>query len=201
MPNNIRAIKAQDIPYLYNISTKTADGGNDATNLFNTPLLLGQYFSAPYFQYEPQLCSIALDHNNMPSGYAVGTSNTVLYNSWLNTVWLPPLQEYVKALEAKSDAEQRVFDHILKGHGQGLWEHSGYPAKLRIDLLPSIRGQGIGRSLVEEFITKLYEMKIPGVHLRISGHNNNVIKFYEKMGFYLLENTDTSYIMGKKIYE
>lgn len=199
MPKNIRSIIAQDIPYLYDISIKTADYGNDGTHLFNYPFSVGQYFSAPFFQFEPSLCSIALDYENKPSGYIVGTSNTILFNSWLNTNWLPPLQSFYSIAQAKSEEEQRIISKILKGKGQGLWEHSGYPAFLRIDLLPSIRRQGIGRSLIETYLTKLYNMKIPGVHLRIPSHNGNVIGFYEKMGFKLLEDTSKGYFMGKKL--
>ena len=199
MPKNIRSVIPQDIPYLYDISIKTANYGEDGTSLFNYPISVGQFFSAPFFQFEPSLCSIALDYYDRPSGYIVGTSNTILFNSWLNTKWLPPLQSFYGSAKAKSEEEQRVINKILKGKGQGLWEHSGYPAYLRVDLLSSIRKQGIGSSLIENHLTKLYEMNIPGVHLRIPSHNENIIGFYEKMGFVLLENTDRGYFMGKKL--
>jgi GNAT superfamily N-acetyltransferase len=199
MPNNIRSIIPQDIPYLYDISIKTANYGEDGTSLFNYPLSVGQFFSAPFFQFEPALCSIALDYNNRPSGYIVGTSNTVLFNSWLNTKWLPPLQAFYSLAQAKSEEEKRVISKILKGKGQGLWEHSGYPAHLRVDLLPSIRKQGIGRSLIETYLTKLYKKEIPGVHVRIPSNSESNIGFYEKMGFVLLEDTDRGYFMGKKL--
>lgn len=199
MPSNIRSIIPQDIPYLYDISIKTANYGEDGTPFFNYPLSVGQYFSAPFFQFEPALCSVALNYDNKPSGYIVGTSNTILFNSWLNTKWLPPLQPFYQIATAKSEEEQRVINKILKGQGQGLWEHSGYPAYLRVDLLSEIRGQGIGRSLIETYLTKLIEMKIPGVHLRIPSHNENVIGFYEKMGFILLEDTHRGFFMGKKL--
>lgn len=199
MPNNIRPMIAQDIPYLYDIAIKTANYGDDGNKLFNNPLSVGQYFSAPFFQFEPSLCFIATDYNSEPAGYLVGTSNTILFNSWLNTKWLPPLQTFYQSAESKSEEEHRVINKILKGKGQGLWEHSGYPAFLRLDLLPSIRNQGIGRSLIESYTSKLIEMKIPGVHLRIPTHNEKVIGFYERVGFTLLENTDRGFFMGKKL--
>ncbi|MBK5201681.1 MAG: GNAT family N-acetyltransferase, partial [Spirochaetaceae bacterium] len=167
--------------------------------LFNYPLSVGEFYSIPFFYFEPKLCFVALDYNQRPAGYIVGTSNTLLYNSWLNSNWLPPLQPLYKGACAKSEDEQTVISEIIKGQGQGLWEHSGYSAQLRIDLLESIRGEGLGRGLVEEFITKLYEANVPGVHLRISLKNKDTIGFYEKMGFNILETTEHGYYMGMKL--
>jgi GNAT superfamily N-acetyltransferase len=201
MPQNIRSIIPQDIPYLYEIAIRTANGGNDGRKLFNYPLSVGEFYSVPFFHFEPKLCFVALDYNQRPSGYIVGTSDTKLYNSWLNTNWLPPLQPYYNDVIYKSEDEQRVISNILKGQGQGLWEHSGYPAQLRIDLLKSIRGEGLGRALIEEFLTKLYEQNIPGVHLRVSIKSKETIGFYEKMGFKILETTERGYYMGRKLFK
>lgn len=199
MPQNIRQVIPQDIPYIYEISLKTANGGKDGRNLFNYPLCVGEFISLPFFHFEPNLCFVALDYNQRPAGYIVGTSNTMLYKSWLNTKWFPPLQPFYKQANPKTENEQIIINEIIKGQGQGLWEHTGYPAQLRLDLLESIRGEGLGRGLLEEFLTKLYERNIPGVHFRINQNNDKGIGFYKKMGFVILEETERGYYMGLKL--
>ncbi|MDR2797203.1 MAG: hypothetical protein LBB80_02570 [Treponema sp.] len=59
----VRPACGSDLPYLYEICLKTGDAGNDASGLFYDPLLLGQYYGAPYFFYDPSLCFVAKDLN------------------------------------------------------------------------------------------------------------------------------------------
>lgn len=200
MIENIRNAKFQDIPYLYEIALKTGNAGSDATSLFNNPYTVGYYYSTPYIHFEPQLCFVALDSNQEPSGYIVATSDTVLYNSWFNTNWLPPLKTMYKLATPKTDEEERIIKQIMKGQGQGLWEHSGYPAHLHINLLPKLQGKGLGRGLIESLLTKLSDMKVKGVHLGVDGKNKNAIGFYKALGFEILEETQWGYYMGKVIW-
>lgn len=198
MIENIRGATLQDCPFLYEIALKTANAGVDASSLFNNPYTVGYYYSAPYLHFEHKLCFVALDSSHKPSGYIVGTSNTVLYNSWLNTNWLPQIQKMYKVATPKSENEERIIKQILKGQGQGFWEHSGYPAHLHINLLPSLQGKGLGRGLIESFISQLIELKVQGVHLGVDGKNENAIGFYKTLGFKILEETEWGYFMGIK---
>lgn len=144
---HIRQATEQDIPYLYEISLRTALSGLDGTDYFHDPYCVGHYYAAPYFFFEPSLCFIAVDEYNRPSGYIVGTSDTVSFTSWMNSHWLPPLQKhYAHITTFKSENEESIIRLITKGPGEGVWEHVGYPAHLHINLLDNLQGKGLGES-------------------------------------------------------
>ena len=86
----IRQAHGSDVPYLYEICLKTGDNSKDATDLFYDPLLMGQYYAAPYFFHDPGLCFVADDR--IPQGYIVAAEDTTVFRQWLATEWLPPLK-------------------------------------------------------------------------------------------------------------
>ncbi len=197
---NIRNAIAQDIPYLYTIALKTAFAGLDGTPYFYDSLCVGHYYAAPYFFYEPELCFIALDENNAPSGYIVGTSDTHAFNSWMQKTWLPPLAAHYKQVNSfKSEAEQEIIKTLLKGPGEGVWQNLGFPAHLHIDILPHLQGRGLGRSLMETFISAVKEKGAEGVHLGVDGRNTHAYGFYEALGFSILEQQSWGSLFGKQL--
>ncbi|HUI02566.1 MAG TPA: GNAT family N-acetyltransferase [Acidimicrobiales bacterium] len=58
-----------------------------------------------------------------------------------------------------------------------------WPAHLHIDLLPAIRGRGVGAALVRRFLGTLRRAGVPGCHLETLGENGAAIAFFETMGF------------------
>ena len=64
---NIRRAVLSDLPYLYEICLKTGDSGNDATEFFLDPFVLGQYYAAPYLLYPAGICFVA-EHECRPQG-------------------------------------------------------------------------------------------------------------------------------------
>ncbi len=199
---NIRQATGPDMPYLYDICLKTGLAGLDATEMFHDPLMLGQYYAAPYLWKQPSLCFVALNDQGFPAGYIVGTDNTAAFNEWLTSYWLPPLRkEYGPSYISKSDQEQSLVDTIRKGPGIGAWEHVGYPAHLHIDILPSLQGRGMGKALMNTWLQAAAKLQIPGVHLGVDGRNTNAFGFYERMGFQELEKTPWGAIFGRTITE
>jgi len=197
---NIRLAIAQDLPYLYEIALKTALAGLDGSEHFDDPHLVGHYYAAPYFFYEPQLCFIALDELKRPSGYIVGTSDTSRFNAWMQKEWLPPLAEhYRKVSHFKSDAEQQLVKTLLKGPGEGLWQNLGYPSHLHVDLLERLQGKGLGKALMQTFIDKAAEMGSEGIHLGVDGRNTRAYGFYERMGFKILETQPWGSVFGLQL--
>jgi ribosomal protein S18 acetylase RimI-like enzyme len=59
-----------------------------------------------------------------------------------------------------------------------------WPAHLHIDLLPSIRGRGVGATLVRTWIDRLRGGGVPGCFLETLGENHGAIAFFESMGFH-----------------
>jgi GNAT superfamily N-acetyltransferase len=58
-----------------------------------------------------------------------------------------------------------------------------YPAHLHIDVLPEYQRQGYGRKLMREYLRKLRDENIKGVHLVMAGDNFGAETFYRKLGF------------------
>jgi ribosomal protein S18 acetylase RimI-like enzyme len=58
-----------------------------------------------------------------------------------------------------------------------------WPAHLHIDLLPAIRGRGVGATLVRRWLEMLRAAGVPGCHLETLGQNHAAISFFESAGF------------------
>ncbi|MCK9547260.1 MAG: GNAT family N-acetyltransferase [Sphaerochaeta sp.] len=197
---NIRRALAQDIPYIYEIALKTAMAGLDGSDHYHDKFLVGHYWAAPYFFFEPELCFVAINEIGRPAGYIVGTSDTRLFNDWMQQVWLPPLQlHYRSQTTFKSEAEHAVAKTLLKGPGEGLWQNLGYPAHLHIDLLEELQGKGLGRSLMQTFIQRAKDQGAEGIHLGVDGRNVRAFGFYERMGFTILETQSWGSTFGLKL--
>ena len=78
-------------------------------------------------------------------------------------------------------------DVIVDGVHRRLPPVSGYdarwPAHLHIDLLSSIRGLGVGATLMHTWLDDLRSRAVPGCHLETLGENHGAIAFFESMGF------------------
>ena len=71
-----------------------------------------------------------------------------------------------------------------------------YPAHLHIDILDEYQGQGYGTKLIDTLLSRLREMKVPGVVLMAGGENNGAIRFYSRIGFKMLLHTKITAVMA-----
>ena len=62
-----------------------------------------------------------------------------------------------------------------------------YPSHLHINLLPHLRGGGIGRQLMERWLATVRDMGSRGAHLAVGAANRRAIRFYRACGFHELE--------------
>jgi len=195
----IRQTIEQDLPYLYQISLLTAFSGLDGTPYYHDPYCVGHYYATPYFFFEPSLCFTAVDEYNRPSGYIVGTSDTVAFNTWMSSYWLPPLRQHYSHINTfKSENEENVIRLINKGPGEGVWEHVGYPAHLHINLLENLQSKGLGKALMLTFMENVQKKGVAGIHLGVDGRNTRAFGFYEKMGFTKLKQPAWGAVFGLK---
>ena len=182
----IRPYKKSDLPKLYEICLKTGNSGKDATDLYKDPLLLGNFYSAPYAVIHPELTFILTD-NDIPVGYILGTSDSTFFYRETEKEWFPPLRkEYPLPEENDNTPDAKIIRLIHKGHLPKS-ELLSYPAHLHIDILPEGQGQGMGRKLIEIFCNKLIEMKVQALHLEVGKRNTNAIFFYERIGFRIIK--------------
>lgn len=194
----IRPYKKSDLPKLYEICLKTGNSGKDATKLYKDPLLLGNFYSAPYAVIHPELTFILAD-NDIPVGYILGTNHSEFFYLETEKEWFPPLRKkYPLPEENDNTPDAKIIRLIHKGHLPKP-ELLSYPAHLHIDILPEGQGQGKGRKLIETFCNKLIKMKVQALHLEVGKRNTNAIKFYEKIGFQLIKEYEWSIAYGIKL--
>jgi GNAT superfamily N-acetyltransferase len=193
----IRPYKKSDLPKLYEICLKTGNSGKDATDLYKDPLLLGNFYSAPYSAIHPELTFILAD-NDIPLGYIIGTNHSEFFYLETEKEWFPLLREkYPLPPENDESLDARIIRLIHKGHLPKP-ELLSYPAHLHIDILPEGQGQGMGRKLIETFCNKLIEMKVQALHLEVGKRNTNAIFFYERIGFKIIKEYEWSVAYGLK---
>ena len=58
-----------------------------------------------------------------------------------------------------------------------------WPAHLHVDLLPSIRGRGVGGDLLRTWLSRLDELAVPGCHVQTLAENGRAIAAFESVGF------------------
>ena len=195
MSLEIRTYKPTDLNYLYEICLKTGDSGKNATNIYKDPGLVGSFYAAPYAVIHPELTFILAD-NDMPVGYIIGTDNSENFYHRAEIIWFPELRKkYPLPEEEDTSPDARIIRLIHKGHIPKL-ELLSYPAHLHIDILPEGQGKGMGKKLIETFVHKLRELKVPALHLEVGKRNANAIQFYEKIGFKLIKEYEYSIAYG-----
>jgi ribosomal protein S18 acetylase RimI-like enzyme len=182
----IRQAHGADVPYLYEICLKTGNSGKDASGFFHDPLLVGQYYAAPFFFHDPGLCFVAEDR--VPQGYVVAAEDTIAFLQWLMAEWLPPLRRrYADPYppeKIRSPFEQQMRDRLyqpLIPDPLPPWLPS-YPAHLHINLMPAYQRQGLGAKLIAALFEALENRGCPGVHLVVGRENSDAIAFYQKQG-------------------
>lgn len=58
-----------------------------------------------------------------------------------------------------------------------------WPAHLHIDLLPSVRGHGIGTAMMREWLERLRQGQVPGCHVQTLAENLRAVAAFESVGF------------------
>ena len=195
---DIRLANETDLPYLYDICVLTGLAGKDSSPMLSDRFIIGQYYAAPYYFFEKELCFILID-NDIPCGYIVGTSDTSSYNKWFNTSWLLQLRKkYPLTSSRKSDFEKWLVSMINENVSDGGFLNE-YPAHLHIDILPAFHGKGYGKSLMERFFEGCRIKNCRGIHLGVSKLNEKALGFYNKIGMNALSEDANAVIMGLKL--
>jgi ribosomal protein S18 acetylase RimI-like enzyme len=198
MQFGIRPFHLSDLSLLYRICLQTADSGKDATLIFTDPDLPGHFSVAPYALFEPGLCFV-LTNNSKPCGYILGAKDSLKFYERCEKDWFPKLRErYPMPEPDDTTRDAAIIRRIHTGHVVKD-ELLAYPAHLHVDLLPEAQGHGFGRKLMDTFINKLRELKVPALHLEVGKRNPGAIKFYEKMDFKIIAEYEFSISFGKLI--
>lgn len=199
---SIRSYHPNDLDTLYDICLKTGDTGEDATELYDDPKLLGHLYAAPYAVLEPDL-TFVLENSAGVCGYILGALDSREFDERLEREWFPALREQYPqpASDPKTwTRDKRIINGFYEDRSDNDDLLTDYPSHLHIDLLPHAQGRGNGRALMETFLEALKAKGSPGVHLGTSPQNVRAERFYKKMGFHELKRHEPhSLIMGKRL--
>ena len=193
---SIRSYSSSDTSAVYEICLKTGNAGQDATDLFSDPLVLGHIYVGPYMEFEPQSVFILEDDQGI-CGYIMGVLESRTYYQWIHNEWLPKiLVDYKKPTGDPYtwDETEKITNLLFQPESQRLFPD--FPAHLHIDLLSRAQGRGQGKLMMDRFIDHLKFNKIPGVHLELSRNNDRAFRFYCKYGMQELDRNDVSIFMG-----
>ena len=190
MSKAIRPYRPADLDALYEICLRTGDAGEDASHLYDDPMLLGHLYAAPYATLEPEFAFVLEDEGGV-CGYILGALDTKAFRRKMIDHWLPTLRSGVP----KPDGDRERWgpaDHLYHQIHFPREDHSKwlerYPSHLHIDILPRGQGQGHGRALMERLLSRLEEADSPGVHLGVDRRNERAQGFYRKLGFSRLDD-------------
>ncbi len=200
---DIRLVRPEDRSDLYEICLKTADSGEDGTDFYTDPLLVGHIYAGPYLACAPQFAFVLEDEYGV-CGYVLGAVDTAAFEAELEQVWWPPLREIYPdpagiAAQEHSPDQRMMFltHHPAKVSAIGPAELLvKYPSHLHIDLLPRAQGQGWGKKLMQQEFKALKEAGSVGVHLGFGHKNPKAQAFYLHLGATELQRWSSGVTMG-----
>lgn len=180
--SRIRPYRPSDRAAVYEVCTRTADAGADATGVFTDDSLWGDLFAVPYVERHPDLAWVVETDDERVIGYIVATDDTDAFATWFRDEWWPTLQDRYPQPAEPTTREERMIEH---GYAQAPGRNANaaeYPAHLHIDLLPETQGQGLGRRLIETLFAELSRRGVRGLHLGMDPKNTGAAAFYERLG-------------------
>ena len=193
----IRPYDASDRDALYAICLETGASGEDATNLYLDPRLLGEVYVGPYVEFEPALAFVVEDAEGV-AGYVLGARDTRAFEARCEEAWWPPLRaRYPLEHFPAGSADARLLEVVHRPHPAPDDVVRGYPSHLHVDLLPRTQGQGYGRALIERLLDALHAAGSPAVHLGVGEANQRAIGFYQRLGFTLLRQSPHGRTLGR----
>jgi hypothetical protein len=134
MTFKIEPYRPEFLSDLHTICLLTGDNGLDGTHLYTDPNTPGDYFAAPYAIFEPDLTFVVTDEAGV-CGYVLGTRDSSAFETFMNTVWLPPLRVKYGVKNSSLSSELWLLELIKEGYSVPK-NSELYPAHLHIDLLP-----------------------------------------------------------------
>lgn len=184
---SIRAYAPRDHSAVSQICLLTAARGDDATGLYSSDDLIPDLFARPYVELEPD-SAFVVEADGRVGGYVICAPDTARFVRRLRDEWVPCFARKYEHVTPPRSPEERMR-HL--GFTPELLllpepELVAYPAHLHIDLMPELRGRGLGRALIDRLVSHLHERGVPGVHLTLDPANVSARGFYDRVGFHEL---------------
>lgn len=195
----VRPYEASDLEDLYSICLATGDSGADASALYADPRLIGALYAAPYGIFSPHTCFTAEDDQGV-GGYILGALDTPAFEDLLEQRWWPSLRARHADPRAKPReswlADDTLALRIHRPYRTPERISGPFPSHLHIDLLPRLQGRGLGRRMMDAWLTKMRALGSKGAHLGVSLANVRARRFYATYGWRELEGGPDAVWLG-----
>jgi len=179
----IRALRPHDLDDLYRVCLATAAEGAAA---YRDRDLVGHVYAAPYALLSPESVFVVEDAQRV-GGYIVGAPDTRSFEERLEAEWWPGLREVYRdpsdQPRAQWSPDQLMIYRIHHPARTPTEIVELYPSHLHINLLRHLRGKGLGRKLMDQWLRAVREMGSCGAHLAVGAANLRAIRFYRACGF------------------
>jgi ribosomal protein S18 acetylase RimI-like enzyme len=183
----VRPYRPEDRAQVRHICHVTGYMGEPADWMWRDVESFADLFTAYYTDGEPESALVA-EQDGVVAGYLLGCVDS-------RRAWSPGavfgqhfLRRGIGFRPGTAGVVWRSFgDVVVDGLRRRLPPVSLYddrwPAHLHIDLLPSIRGRGVGAGLMRTWFAQLEASGVAGCYLETLGENHGAIAFFESMGF------------------
>ncbi|WP_237154769.1 GNAT family N-acetyltransferase [Oryzibacter oryziterrae] len=192
----IRPARDADTDALYEICRRTADAGQDATDLMSDPRLAGDAWAVAYLKFAPDFAFV-LTAGDAPIGYVLATDDSLAFGARLDRDWWPAARARIEGREPTSPMDAMAMGRIRHSEPTADWLVKDYPAHLHINVLPQAQASGWGRRMIETELDALRAAGVRGVHLGVHPSNTKAMGFYRHVGFTDLSR-DGHVIFGMK---
>ncbi|MEV8023905.1 GNAT family N-acetyltransferase [Microbacterium sp. NPDC080220] len=197
--SRIRPFRPGDEPALAEICLRTADGGGDATGIFEDDAIWAHIWVLPYVERHPDVAFLVEDEDGTVTGYVVATPDTDAFERWFRDEWWPRhAHRWPKPEREVTRQDGTLLYAYSRGEKPERYAEE-FPAHLHIDLLPQAQGKGAGRRLVETLFHALRERGVSGLHLVASAGNTGAMAFYTRLGLAPLPSSPGSRAYGVKL--
>jgi ribosomal protein S18 acetylase RimI-like enzyme len=190
----IRAYGAYDFDDVYGIYARTAETAVSGVGRHSGGAVDPDLVVAPYVVFEPELAFVVDDDDDSVAGYVLATADTRQFVERVRTEWMPRLSNRHRHGPAVPlvPSERRVLpgadpERLLVN------ELDAYPAHFQINVLPNMRGRGVGRMLIDSVRMALRARDVPGMHVTLDPNNDRLAGFYHRLGFMPLRSTPTAF--------
>lgn len=149
----IRRCKLEDEAAARAVCLYTGDAGNDASEQYHDPNVLGYRYASPYIHFSPDLAFVLEDSQGEICGYVLATLQSDVFYQWYVNEWLPKMRllyPTIPTSDSMASDEPIAFDgtkkdrFIIEGFHKDQLDFfslfEDYPSHLHIDLLPKAQG-------------------------------------------------------------
>jgi GNAT superfamily N-acetyltransferase len=164
-----------------------AGEGSPSASLWGHEESEAAVYLTPYMDLEPDSLFIAVVDGAL-TGYLTGCLDSSAFPSEAERM-KRAIREYRLMFRPKPAAffARGLFDvaisAIRRQPTAGDFNDARWPGHLHINVLPQIRGAGVGRALMTRWFERLIASGSRGCHLQTLVENSRAVLFFERMGF------------------